>query len=142
MFYSKINSVFTQFKLLLQIVLTYPITSNEAERSFSKLKLLLAPNRSTISVIRINNLALMGIHRNRLADITTELIVEKFKGKRRKAIFNKNFANALSSNPDVESDEGSFYLLFFSLSWHSFIKHHLILWSKSYLSLYLGFLLE
>ena len=60
MFYSKINSVFTKFKLLLQIVLTYPITSNEAERSFSKLKLLLAPNRSTMSVIRINNLALMG----------------------------------------------------------------------------------
>ena len=133
---------FIEFFVGLDLFNTNPITSSKAERSLSKLKLLFAPNRSTMSVIRINNLALMGTHRNRLVDISTEFIVKKFKGKPRKATFNKDFANqSLSSDSDVESDEGSFYLLFFSLSRHSFIKHHLILWSKSYLSLFFGLVL-
>ena len=34
----------------------------------------------------------MGTHRNQLVDISTEFIVKKFKGKPRKAIFNKDFA--------------------------------------------------
>ena len=40
-FYFCINSVFRDSKLLLQLILTYPITSNEGERSFSQLKDLL-----------------------------------------------------------------------------------------------------
>ena len=56
----------------------------------------------------------MGTHRNRLVDISTELTVKKFKGKPKKATFNKDFANhSLSADSDVESDEGSFYLSFF-----------------------------
>ena len=76
-----------------------------------------------MSVKRINNLALMGTHRNRLVDFSTEFIVKKFKGKPRNATFNKDFANqSLSSDSDVESDEGSFYFLFFSLIRHSFYQ--------------------
>ena len=115
-------SFFIEFLVGLDLFNTYPITSNKAEQSLSKLKLLLAP-RSTMSVKRINNLALMGTHRNRLVDFSTEFIVKKFKGKPRNATFNKDFANqSLSSDSDVESDEGSFYLLFFSLSRHSFYQ--------------------
>ena len=119
-------SFFIEFLVGLDLFNTYPITSNKAEQSLSKLKLLLAP-RSTMSVKRINNLALMGTHRNRLVDFSTEFIVKKLKGKPRKATFNKDFANqSLSSDSDVESDEGSFYLLFFSLSRHSFIKFQIV----------------
>ena len=62
---------FIEFLVGLDLFNTYPITSIEAERSFSKLKLLLAPNRSSMSVTRTNKLALMGTHRNRLVDIST-----------------------------------------------------------------------
>ena len=80
-----------------------------------------------MSVKRIYNLALIGTYRNRLLSISTEFIVKKFKGKPRKATFNKDFANqSLSPDFDVESDEGSFYLLFFSLSRHSFIKFQIV----------------
>ena len=106
-FYKNINSVFEQLKLLLQLVLTYPITSNEAERSFSKLKLLLAPTRATMRDARLNHLALMGAHRNRLARIPTEFIVNKFKEQLRHA----RLADTVSDH----SDEGSFYLFFFHL---------------------------
>ena len=63
-------SFFIEFLVGLDLFNTYPITSNKAEQSLSKLKLLLAP-RSTMSVKRINNLALMGTHRNRLVDFST-----------------------------------------------------------------------
>ena len=80
-----------------------------------------------MSVKRINNLALMGTHRNRLVDFSTGFIVKKFEGKPKNATFNKDFDNqSLSSDSDVESDEGSFYLLFFSLSRHSFIKFQIV----------------
>ena len=105
-FYKNINSVFEQLKLLLQLVLTYPITSNEAEQSFSKLKLLLAPTRATMMDARLNHLALMGAHRNRLAGIPTEFIVKKFKEQPRHA----RLADTVSDH----SDEGSFYLFFLS----------------------------
>ena len=46
-FFVKISTVFQETKLLLQLVLTFPITSNEAEQSFSQLKLLLIDIPST-----------------------------------------------------------------------------------------------
>ena len=45
-------------KKLVHLLLTYLITSNEAERSFSKLKLLLASTRSAMGEAWLNNLAL------------------------------------------------------------------------------------
>ena len=60
-FFVKISTVFKETKLLLQLVLTFPITSNEAERSFSQLKLLLSSRRSTMTDKRLNNLALMAV---------------------------------------------------------------------------------
>ena len=113
-FYRKINPVFTEVKKLIHLLLTYPITSNEAERSFSKLKLLLASTRSSMGEARLNNLALMGTHKSRLSNISTESIIQKFKEKPRHA---KLDTKILSDNKDEYSDnntddEGSFYLSF------------------------------
>ena len=57
-FYRKMNPVFSEVKKLVCLFLTYPITFNGAERSFSKLKLLLASTRSAMGEAWLNNLAL------------------------------------------------------------------------------------
>ena len=81
-FYFSINSVFRDSKLLLQLILTYPITSNEAERSFSQLKRLLTSRRTTMGEQRLNNL--MGAHRS---VIFNAIVIEKFNGKKRMVTF-------------------------------------------------------
>ena len=96
-------------------LLTYPITSNEAERSFSKLKLLLASTRSAMGEARLNNLVLMGTHKSRLSKISTEIIIQKFKEKPRHAKLQKKIvSDYIPSSDEYDSvdDEGSFYLLF------------------------------
>jgi len=50
--------------LLLQMSLTIPITSCESERSFSQLKLLKSPIRSTMSASRLSSLAMLKINRS------------------------------------------------------------------------------
>ena len=85
-FYRKMNPVFSEVKKLVCLLLTYPITFNGAERSFSKLKLLLASTRSAMGEARLNNLALMGTHKSRLSKISTESIIQKFKESQCKRI--------------------------------------------------------
>ena len=77
------NSLFTDSKLLLQLILTYPITSNEAERSFSQLKRLLTSQRTTMTHKRVNNLMLMAAHRTHLNDISNDDVMKKFNEKPR-----------------------------------------------------------
>ncbi len=54
---------FPNIYVLLQLALTLPITSCESERSFSQLKLIKTPHRSTMSGERLSGLALMKINR-------------------------------------------------------------------------------
>lgn len=73
---------FPNIKSLLQIALTVPVTSCECERSFSQLKILKTPSRSTMSEKRLSGLALMKIHRELCMELSnpdrvTEL-VQKF----------------------------------------------------------------
>ena len=82
-FYFSINSVFRESKLLLLLILTYPITSNEAERSAS----LHTSRRTTMGEQRLNNLMLMGAHRSRLSEISNAILIDKFNGKQRMVTF-------------------------------------------------------
>ena len=73
---------FPNIKSLLQIALTVPVTSCECERSFSQLKILKTPSRTTMSEKRLSGLALMKIHRELCMELSnpdrvTEL-VQKF----------------------------------------------------------------
>ena len=104
--HKKINSVFEQVKQLIQLVLVSPITSNTTEKSFNKLKLLLASTLSTMRDDRLNHLALRETHRNRLASVTTDFIINKFKEQPRHA---KILADT------VTEDEDGFYWWFFYL---------------------------
>ena len=72
---------------MLQLILTYPITLNEAERSFSQLKCLLTSRRTTMGEQRLNNLMLMGAHRSRLSEISNAILIDKFNGKQRMVTF-------------------------------------------------------
>ena len=62
---------------------SYPFTSNEAERSFSQLKCLLTPQRTTMGEQRLNKLMLMGAHRSLLSEISNAIVIDKFNGKQR-----------------------------------------------------------
>ena len=87
------------------IVLNFPITNNEAERSFSQLKLLLSSRRSTMTDRRLNNLALIAAHRARLYSISNDFVIEELKKKPRKAEFGSKLVSVDTSNS--ESDGGN-----------------------------------
>ena len=69
---------FSEVKKLVQIVLTYPVTSCEAERSFSTMRRLFNWLRSTMTTTRLNNLAVCHIHRARLFKIPNSEIKKTF----------------------------------------------------------------
>ena len=61
----------------MQLVFTFPITSNEGERSFNLLKRILHYTRFTMTESRLNDLALiMTLHPTRLSELSTEKIIE------------------------------------------------------------------
>ena len=61
---------------LLQIAFTLPVTSSEAERSFSAMKILKNRLRSTLVDERLKGLALMYIHED--IDIDPEAVIDNF----------------------------------------------------------------
>ena len=55
------DGIFSQTKILVELIITYPNTSNEGERSFSQLKRLLTSLRTNMTEGRICNRARMCI---------------------------------------------------------------------------------
>jgi hypothetical protein len=64
-----------------RILLTVPVTVASAERSFSKLKLLKNYLRSTMSIERLNGLAMCCIERNMLDSIDLDTVIDDFASK-------------------------------------------------------------
>ena len=64
----------------LQLIFTYPVTSNEGERRFTQLKDLLTSDHYGRAAA-INNLMLMGAHRTRLSEISNSIVIDKFNGR-------------------------------------------------------------
>ena len=54
---------------LIQVIMTYQLTSCQAERSFSALRRLYMWTRATMTEVRMKNLARMHIHPNRMGAI-------------------------------------------------------------------------
>ena len=79
--YKLTGSIFPQTKRLVQIILTYPIKSNEGERSFSMLRKLYSWLRVSMKSDRLDNLGRMVGHPERLSLITNEKILEVFVSK-------------------------------------------------------------
>ena len=71
---------------LVQIILTFPITSNEGERSFSVLRRLYSWLRTTMKTDRLCNLARMQVHPARLARVSNAKIIDKFCNKKARCL--------------------------------------------------------
>lgn len=80
-------SMLNELNKLLKIILTVPVSSCTAERSFSALRRLKTFLRSTMSQNRLNDMAILYVHRNENVDI--EIVANSFinKTKIRQNIF-------------------------------------------------------
>ena len=77
----KTLTVFPNLRLLIQIALTLPVTSNEAERSFSGMRRVLTWLRTSMGTERLSNLSRMVAHPDRVKSIPNQKIVNKFNEK-------------------------------------------------------------
>jgi hypothetical protein len=79
---------FPQICCLLSIFLTVPVSSAEAERSFSVLKRLKTWLRSTMVQTRTSALAIISMNSERLQELNIDSLIEKFSStKNRRTIF-------------------------------------------------------
>lgn len=87
---NNLGTTFSESSKLLQVLLTIPMTSSEAERCFSTLKRVKTFLRSTMAEDRLSALAMLSIERNfimRVGDFN-QRVIEKFaRGKERRADF-------------------------------------------------------
>ena len=81
---SKLHKVYPNLYKLYQVFLTIPVTTAEAERSFSKLKLIKTHQRSRMVQQRTTDLALVSIERQREIDIDKAIDVFATIKNRRK----------------------------------------------------------
>ena len=75
---------FPNIKVALKILATLPITSCECERSFSGLRRLKTYTRTTMTNDRLNGLALMQFHLDRVPE--TERIINEFAGMKQRRL--------------------------------------------------------
>lgn len=72
------DEFFPNLRQLLIIGCTSPVSSCEAERSFSALRRIKTYLRSTMGEERLSALTMMSVHFSEAKKIKTELIVKKF----------------------------------------------------------------
>ena len=78
---SVVRSMFDPVEQLVRLLLTIPCSSAEAERSFSSLRRLKTYLRSSMSQQRLNHLAVLHVHRDRLYSIDIDVITREFVAK-------------------------------------------------------------
>lgn len=77
-FVSKYAEAFYELNRLIGIAVTLPVTSVEAERSFSCLKLIKTHLRTTMSDERLSDIAVLSVHSQRANILDLDLVVDKF----------------------------------------------------------------
>ena len=77
-FVEKYEDAFYETKRLLQIASTIPVTSAEAERTFSTLKLIKTHLRTTMADMRLSSIAVISVHKKRAWNLDMERIVDTF----------------------------------------------------------------
>ena len=78
---SVIRSTFDQVEQLIRLLLTIPCSSAEAERSFSSLRRLRTYLSNSMSQQRLNHLAVLRVHRDRLYSIDIDVTAREFVAK-------------------------------------------------------------
>lgn len=82
MYENKLIDVFPNCYTILKIFLTLPITSCEAERSFSKMSYIENKYRTTMSNLRLNNLSLLSINCDLTKDLQCEDQIKEFAAQK------------------------------------------------------------
>ena len=80
----KMENVFQNIFTLIKIAMTFPLTSNIDERSFSQMRIIKNYLRSTMSDNRLSNLAVIKINKDLEIDITK--VVDKFASKKERKL--------------------------------------------------------
>jgi len=80
-FVSKYDEVFYKLNRLVRIAVTLHVTSVEAERSFSCLKLIKTHVRTTMLHDRLSDIAVLSVHSQRANALDLDLVVDKFANK-------------------------------------------------------------
>ncbi|CAI6343033.1 unnamed protein product [Macrosiphum euphorbiae] len=79
------SDLFPNVFKLLQILVTLPVTSCEAERSFSTLKRIKTYLRNSTSELRLNGLAALNIHYD--IDVKSEEVIQRLSNLKRRLDF-------------------------------------------------------
>jgi hypothetical protein len=79
---SEVKSLFEQVDVLLRLLLVVPASSATAERSFSCLRRLKTFLRSTMSQSRLNHLAVLHVHQDRVDALDLPGIFQDFAAKK------------------------------------------------------------
>lgn len=84
-----IRKMFSEVEQLVRLLLTVPCSNAEAERSFSALRRLKTYLRNSMDQERLNHLAVMHVHQDRLDIVDKTMIAKEFVSKcaTRQAVF-------------------------------------------------------
>lgn len=74
----EVRGLFDQVETLIRLLLVIPVSSAEAERSFSALRRLKTWLRTTMSQVRLNNAAVCHVHQDTLDNIDVKQICQQF----------------------------------------------------------------
>jgi len=77
-FVRRYEDAFFETKRLLFIACSIPITSAEAERTFSCLKLIKAHLRTTMTDERLSSIAIISVHKDRAKKLDLDRVVDHF----------------------------------------------------------------
>lgn len=75
------RSLFTEVEAYVKLLMTIPCSNAEAERSFSCLRRVKSYLRSTMGQERLNHVAILAIHPERLDSINVRVIAKDFVEK-------------------------------------------------------------
>lgn len=76
----EVRGLFDQVEVLVRILLVVPVSSCEAERSFSALRRLKTWLRATMGQDRLNSLLVCNVHKDRLDSLNINKICQEFVG--------------------------------------------------------------
>jgi len=77
MFFYPYHEAFPEIHKLLRILMTVPVTTAQAERSFSKLRVVKTYLRSRMCLQRLSNLAILSIEQHRANYLNMDLFVDE-----------------------------------------------------------------
>ncbi|KAJ8270431.1 hypothetical protein GJAV_G00114530 [Gymnothorax javanicus] len=81
-----LSEIYPKFWTALRIALTLPVTVAQAERSFSKLKLIKSYLRSTMSRVRLTGLGVISINHSVGEQISYDDIIDEFASRKARKI--------------------------------------------------------